>query len=96
MGSGKSWLKIIIVPLHPGHGYRWMVGTDVGQDEFKVLKEDTAPTKNEATKAARIEAIRIRKQFPCCSRRGLQRRRLLDCAASIARKVWAYGRRPKK
>ncbi len=95
MGSAKSYLDIRLVPNGCG-GWTWMVGADLGPDEFRALCSGTAPTRNAAREAARKERSRIMTTDAGWRRREVSKRRLLDCAASIARKIWAYGRRPKK
>ena len=90
MGSAKSYLDIRIVPN--GGGYRWMVGADLGPDEFRALCSGSERTRNAAREAARKERNRIMAEDSGWRRREVSKRRLLDCTVELARKLWAYGR----
>lgn len=94
MGSGKSYLYIRIVK--DVDGYRWMVGADLGHDEFRALCSGKEKTRNAARAAARKERNRIMTTDAGWRRREVTKRRLLDCTVDLARKLWAYGRRRPK
>ena len=88
MGRAKSYLDIRTV--RSGKRWRWMVGADIGNDEFDVLRQGEEATREAAREAAVRERRRLMTVDSGWRKREIMKRRVYACAPAIARRLWAY------